>query len=72
MPVWKSCSYMARRAAGGTLAKARALRGIGDQIAREVWAREGASVGRQGERVRGIVFFCVGVEGGEEGWSVVW
>ena len=57
MPEWKSFSYMVRRAAAGTLEKVALLRGTGDQIAREVRASDGASVGRQGERVRGIVFF---------------
>ncbi len=60
MPSWKSFSYMARRAAGGTLWKVTWLRGMGDQIAREARARAGASVGWQGERVRDIVSLGTG------------
>ena len=63
MPSWKSFSYMDSRAATGTLAKVALLRGMRDQIAWEVRARAGASVGWQGERVRGIIF--VGLGGGD-------
>ncbi len=60
MPSWKSFSYMARSAAGGTLWKVTWLRGMGDQIAREARARAGASVGWQGVRVRDIVSLGLG------------
>lgn len=84
MPSWKPFSYFFIISDSGTLAQATLLAGVGSQIAAETRASSGASVGRQGERVRGIVlvyiYFRVGMRGmvvvvkevGSWRWSLRW
>ena len=60
MPSWRPFSYFFIITDSGTLAQATLLPGVGSQIAAETRASSGASVGRQGERVRGIVLvYCI-------------